>query len=341
MSEAAVILPPPTDLPAFARSGINLASAGLGAKAIFATDDFFAEVNRMLADKPAEFYPTLYDDNGKWMDGWESRRKRVAGHDFAIVRLATPGVIRGFDVDTSHFTGNFPPAARIEGAVVKSGDPTDATVWTEILPLSPLSASAHHFFASTAGDVFTHVRLHIYPDGGVARLRVYGEPQLDISGLAGKTIDLASGLNGGRVVAYSDAHYGAFHRLLSPGRGLDMGDGWETRRRRVPGNDWIIIALGARGIIEKVELDTAHYKGNFPDSASILAGDAGSGLDDLTQAIITQAMFWPELLPQQKLQADHIHAFDTLKPVGPVTHIRLNIFPDGGISRVRLWGKLA
>ena len=340
MSEAAIILPPPTDIPAFARTGINLASAGLGAKAIFATDDFFAEVNRMLADKPAEFYPTLYDDNGKWMDGWESRRKRVAGHDFAIVRLATPGVIRGFDVDTSHFTGNFPPAARIEAAKV-AGDPDDKTVWTEIMPLSPLSASAHHFLASTSGEVWSHVRLHIYPDGGVARLRVYGEPQLDASALKGKTIDLASGLNGGRVVAYSDAHYGAFHRLLAPGRGLDMGDGWETRRRRVPGNDWIIIALGARGIIEKVELDTAHYKGNFPDSASILAADLGNGLDGLQQAIITQAMFWPELLGQSKLQADHIHQFDTLKALGPVTHIRLNIFPDGGISRVRLWGKLA
>lgn len=332
---------PATDaIPLFARTGINLASAGLGARALFATDDFFAEVSRMLADKPAVFIPDKYDENGKWMDGWESRRKRTAGHDFAVVRLAAPGVIRGFDVDTSHFTGNFPPACRIEACRVEA-DPGDATAWTEILPLSPLGASAHHYFPSLSDGVWTHVRLHIYPDGGVARLRVYGEPHLDEASLAGKTIDLASGLSGGRVVAYSDAHYGAFHRLLAPGRGLDMGDGWETRRRRAPGNEWIVIALGARGIVEAVEIDTAHYKGNYPDSASVMAGDLGNGLDELSDAVVAAAMFWPELLPQQKLGADAIHKFDRVNPLGPVTHVRVNIFPDGGISRIRLWGKLA
>jgi len=340
MSAASVTLPPHTDLPAFARSGVNLASAGLGAKALFATDDFFAEVNRMLADKPAVFEPDRYDDNGKYMDGWESRRKRVAGHDYAVVQLATAGVIRGFDVDTSHFTGNYPPACRIEACVVK-GDPGENTAWTEILPLTPLGASTHHFLASRSESVWTHVRLHIYPDGGVARLRVYGEPHIDDIALRGKTLDLASGLNGGRVIAYSDAHYGAFHRLLAPGRGLDMGDGWETRRRRVPGNDWIIIALGARGIIEAVEVDTAHYKGNYPDSTSILASDLGRGLDGLNDAVAASSMFWPELLPQQKLSADAIHTFDHVNALGPVTHVRVNIFPDGGISRLRLWGKLA
>ena len=340
MSEAVVILPPPTDLPDFALHSVNLASAGLGAEAIFASDDFFAEVSRMLADKPAAFFPDRYDDHGKWMDGWESRRKREAGHDYAVVRLATSGVIRGFDIDTSHFTGNYPPAARIEACNVK-GDPGDGTHWTEILPMSPLGPSMHHFFASHSESVFTHVRLHIYPDGGIARLRVYGEPHIDELTVGDQTIDLASGLNGGRVVAYSDAHYGAFHRLLAPGRGVDMGDGWETRRRRVPGNDWIIIALGARGIVERIELDTAHYKGNYPDKASIVASDLGRGLNALTDAVVTSAMFWPELLPQQKLQADAIHSFDTVSAIGPVTHIRLNIFPDGGISRVRVWGKLA
>lgn len=339
MSEAPAT-EPATEIPAFARNGVNLASAGLGAKALFATDDFFAEVNRMLADKPAVFIPDKYDDNGKWMDGWESRRKRVAGHDYAVVRLATAGVIRGFDVDTSHFTGNYPPACRIEACNVK-GDPGEGTAWTEILPLTPLGASAHHYLPSKSESVWTHVRLHIHPDGGVARLRVFGEPHIDDIALRGKTLDLASGLNGGRVIAYSDAHYGAFHRLLAPGRGLDMGDGWETRRRRVPGNDWIIIALGARGVIEAVEVDTAHYKGNYPDSTSILCSDLGRGLDHLNDAVVASSMFWPELLPQQKLRADAIHKFDKVAGLGPVTHARVNIFPDGGISRLRLWGKLA
>ncbi len=339
MSEAPITLPQPKDVPAFARNAVNLASAGLGATALFATDDFFAEVSRMLEDRPAVFYPDRYDENGKWMDGWESRRKRGPGHDHAVVRLAAPGVIRGFDVDTSHFTGNYPPACRIEAANVR-GEPGDGTAWTEIVPLTPLGASAHHYLASRSESVWSHVRLHIYPDGGVARLRVYGEPHLDEIALRGQTIDLASGLNGGRVIAYSDAHYGAFHRMLAPGRGLDMGDGWETRRRRTPGNDWIIVALGARGIVESVEVDTAHYKGNYPDSCSILAADLGRGLDDLTDAVVTASMFWSELLPNQKLGADAVHNFGTVNPLGPATHVRLNIFPDGGISRLRLFGKL-
>jgi allantoicase len=327
-------------IPAFARTSVNLASAGLGARALFATDDFFAEVSRMLADTPALWVADKYDDNGKWMDGWESRRKRSAGHDHAAVRLATPGVIRGFDVDTSHFTGNYPPACRIEGCNTAT-DPDDKTPWTEILPLTPLGPSAHHYLEARSQSVWSHVRLHIYPDGGIARLRVYGEPHVDAKALGGKTIDLASGLNGGRVIAYSDAHYGAFHRVLAPGRGLDMGDGWETRRRRVPGNDWIIVALGARGIVEAIEIDTAHYKGNYPDSFSILGADLGHGLDDLEATVVASAMFWPELIGPQKLKADAIHKFDRVNPLGPVTHVRLNIFPDGGISRLRLFGKLA
>jgi allantoicase len=329
-----------SDSPAFARNSVNLASAGLGARALFVTDDFFAEVSRMLVDAPAVFVPDKYDDNGKWMDGWESRRKRVAGHDHAVVQLAAPGTIRGFDVDTSHFTGNYPPACRIEACHV-GGAPDDDTVWTEISPLTPLGASAHHYLPSASHGVWSHVRLHIYPDGGVARLRVYGEPHIDAAAQRGKLLDLASGLNGGRVVAYSDAHYGAFHRLLAPGRGLDMGDGWETRRRRIPGNDWIIVALGARGVLEGIEIDTAHYKGNYPDSFSIVAADLGRGLDALNETIVAASMFWPELIAPQKLGADAIHRFDSVNALGPVTHVRLNIFPDGGVSRLRLFGRLA
>ncbi|MEO6395578.1 MAG: allantoicase [Devosia sp.] len=327
-------------MPDFARNAVNLASGGLGAKALYATDDFFADVSRMLADAPAIFVADKYDDNGKWMDGWESRRKRTAGNDYAIVRLAAPGVIRGFDVDTSHFTGNYPPACRIEACVVK-GDPGEGTAWTEILPLTPLGPSAHHYLPSASQSVWSHVRLHIYPDGGVARLRVYGEPHIDDIALRGQSIDLASGLNGGRVIAFSDAHYGAFHRLLAPGRGLDMGDGWETRRRRVPGNDWIIIALGARGVIEQIEIDTAHYKGNYPDSFSILATDLGQGVGNLDDAVTASSMFWPELIGPQKLKPDAIHRFDKVNALGAVTHVRLNIFPDGGVSRLRLFGRLA
>ncbi len=328
------------DLPDFARHAVNLASAGLGATALSASDDFFAEVSRMLADAPAIFYPDRYDDNGKWMDGWESRRRRGPGHDNAVIRLAAPGTIAGVDIDTAHFTGNYPPAASLEACAV-AGDPDDATVWTELIPMAPLGPSAHHYLPVASDAVWTHVRLHIYPDGGVARLRVFGSPHIDVAAQRGKTLDLASGLNGGRVIAWSDAHYGALHRVLTPGRGLDMGDGWETRRRRTPGNDWLIVALGARGLVEAVELDTAHYKGNFPESFSLLAADMGDTRGNLTDSIVTASMFWPELLGPQKLGADAIHTYDSVNALGPVTHVRLNIFPDGGVSRLRLFGKLA
>ena len=327
-----------TTLPRFAVTGVNLASAGLGARAVSASDAFFAPLARMLEDAPAVFHPDRYDDHGKWMDGWETRRRRNGGHDHAVVALAAAGRIMGFDVDTAHFTGNYPPACRIEACRV-AGDPIDATEWHEIVAMQALGPSAHHYFACPDARIWSHVRLHIYPDGGVARLRVYGRPVLggDVAG----EIDLAASLNGGRVVAFSNAHYGAYQRLLAPGRGLNMGDGWETRRLREPGNDWLIVELGTRGRIGRAVIDTCHYKGNFPDSASLQAADLSDFKGDLDQAVVTSAMFWPVLLDAQKLAADAIHTFEPeLVELGPVTHVRLNIYPDGGVSRLRLFGQV-
>lgn len=326
--------------PDFARNAINLASAGLGAKGLYATDEFFAPLERMLADGPAIFVPDKYDENGKWMDGWESRRKRTIGHDFAVIRLAAAGRIDGFDVDTSHFTGNYPPACRIE-ACNSLHDPDDSSVWTEVLAPSPLGPDAHHYFACGSKAVWTHVRLHIHPDGGVARLRVFGQPHLDPTKLRGSQVELSAALNGGRIVAYSDAHYGTYQRMLAPGRGENMGDGWETRRRREPGNDWIIVALGARGTIRHATVDTAFFKGNFPDMCSIQAADLGPFGANTEKAIITSSMFWPTLVAPQKLMADRVHDLsDHVETIGPVTHVRLNIFPDGGISRLKLFGEI-
>lgn len=332
----------PSDIPVFARSAINLASAGLGARGVSVTDEFFAPLERMLQDKPPIFIADKYDDNGKWMDGWESRRRRGGGHDIAVIRLAVPGRIVGFDVDTSFFTGNYPETCVIEGARVEA-DPDEETVWTEILPQSPLGPDAHHYMGCQSDAVWTHVRLHIFPDGGVARFRVYGEPELDYEEIGDKRIDLASSLHGGRVLAFSDAHYGAYYRILAPGTGLDMGDGWETRRRRGPGHDWILIALAARGVIETIRVDTAHFKGNYPDSCSVLAADLGSEMGELDEEAVAEIGGWPELMAPQKLSADKLHEFDAerLNAIGPVTHLVLNIFPDGGVSRFRAIGRLA
>ena len=327
-------------LPDFTEGTINLASPRLGTETVRASDDFFAAHSRMIQDSAPVFIDDKFDDNGKWMDGWESRRRRDGGHDWCLVRLGVAGHISGVDIDTSHFTGNFPPAASIE-ACLSGSEPGDDAVWTEIVPAETLGADAHHFVAVSQPGPWNWLRLNIFPDGGVARLRVYGNPHCDFSAVSNSdVIELSALKNGGRVVGYNNAHYGEVWALLSEGRGVNMGDGWETRRRREPGNDWLIVALGAPGTVENIEVDTCHFKGNFPDRCSIQAALVGHGTD---QSIITQSMFWLDLMGEQKLSADHIHTFDTsqLQDLGPISHIRLNIHPDGGVSRLRINGKLA
>ncbi|MBM3520334.1 MAG: allantoicase [Alphaproteobacteria bacterium] len=328
-----------SELPGFARKLINLADARLGAKVLSTSDDFFAAADRMLNPEPPVFKPGVFDDHGQWMDGWESRRKRVEGHDHSVIRLAHAGVIAGFDIDTSYFTGNFPPAASVE-AWLGTADPDAGAAWTEILPAVSLKGSSQHFHEIADKRVWSHLRLNMYPDGGIARFRVFGRPHVDWSKRDRTTIvDLLALENGGRVVAWSDEHYGTPWPLLRKGRGVNMGDGWENRRRREPGNEWAIFALGHRGIIRKIEVDTAHFKGNYPDRCSILAADVTGGTDD---SLITQSLFWRMLLPEQKLSADHQHIFEKeIAALGPITHLRFNNIPDGGVSRLRMYGSVA
>ncbi|MEM8978051.1 MAG: allantoicase [Pseudomonadota bacterium] len=327
------------DRPLYARTGINLASQGLGARAIEATNDFFAPLERMLHDAEPVFIEGKFDDHGKWMDGWESQRRRDGGHDHAVIALAAPGRILGFNVDTRHFTGNYAPACKIEACALPPGeDPNLETRWVQILNHKALGADAPHYFSCDSFESWTHLKIHIYPDGGIARLRVFGVPELSEVNRQGE-IDLAAALNGGRILAFSDAHYGDYSRLLAPGRGLNMGDGWETRRRREPGYDWMVIALGARGTIEKAMIDTAHFKGNYPDKASLQAADLLNFGDGLTDALVTDSMFWRNLMEPQSLKPDAEHNFRAeLADLGPVTHVRFNIYPDGGVSRLRLFG---
>lgn len=327
-------------LPDWARSATNLADPRLGAVGLAASDEFFAPLARMLNPEPALFIPGKYDDHGKWMDGWETRRKRGPGHDWALVKLGRRGTVRGVDVDTSHFTGNYPPAASIEAADCASDDPAalEAARWVEILPATPLAGNSHHLLQCTRAGPWSHLRLSIYPDGGIARLRVYGRP-IGVFDDPEASYDLAAMGNGGRAVAWNDAHFGAAANLLLPGRGLTMGDGWETRRRREPGHDWCILELGAAGVIERIEVDTAHFKGNYPDRCSLQAARVAGATD---AALVTQSMFWPMLLGEQSLSMDALHRYtEGIAELGPVTHVRFNIHPDGGVSRLRLWGKVA
>jgi allantoicase len=312
---------------------VRLEQPRLGTSVTHASDEFFAAKERLIDPNEPVFIADKYDEHGKWMDGWESRRKRAAGHDYCIIKLGVPGVLHGVDIDTSHFTGNFPPAASIDACV--SDDDVPAGGWTEILGKVELQGDAHHFLAIEDDSVWTHVRLNIYPDGGVARLRLFGQVRPEFGTLA-MSIDLLALENGGRAIACSDEHYGSMQNLNAPGRGVNMGDGWETARRRGPGNDWVIFELGHPGAIDKIEVDTAHFKGNYPDRVSFDAA-MFSGTDLAT--IDSDA--WQTLLPESKLEMDRQHLFDSeLNALGPVSHVRMSIFPDGGVSRVRLHGHI-
>ncbi len=318
---------------------IDLAQPRLGSEVVHASDDFFADKARMIDPAAPVFIEGKFDDNGKWMDGWESRRKRTAGHDYAIIRLGVPGTIAGCDIDTTHFTGNFPPAASLEACFSDKSIP-DESAWVKVLDTLKLKGDRHHFLKINDTQIYSHLRLNIFPDGGIARLRVYGRIQPPIKALqSSELLDLLAMENGGRALTCNDEHFGSMHNLNAPGRGINMGDGWETARRRLPGNDWAVLALGQAGVVEEIEIDTAHFKGNYPDRVSIQAAYIKDGV---TESITTQSMFWDTLLPEQKLEMDKQHYFKDLNThIGEITHIRLNIFPDGGISRVRLLGHLS
>ncbi|MDE0280572.1 MAG: allantoicase [Gammaproteobacteria bacterium] len=321
----------------FSQHWVNLGSARLGAAAVACSDDFFAPMHRMLKDRPPVWKEGKYDDNGKWMDGWESRRKRGPGNDWCIVRLARPGVIHGIEIQTTHFTGNYAPAASVEACYHESGEPGDNDQWVEILARHDLQGDSEHAFGISHTGVFTHVRLTIYPDGGIARLRVYAEPKVDWAAIGeNELVDLAAALNGGVALTCNDQHFGDIRNLLAPGRGLNMGDGWETRRRREPGYDWVIIALAHPGRIHQIEIDTAHFKGNYPDRCEI----RGAMVRAATVASLPRrSEDWQVLLPASKLEADQVHHFEkSVTDIGAISHVRVNIFPDGGISRLRLFG---
>ena len=292
---------------------------------------------RLIDAADPVFIDGKYDDHGKWMDGWESRRKRTPGHDYCILRLGTPGLIHGVDIDTNHFTGNFPPQASLDACVADADMPGD-DAWWPVLDTVDLRGDAHHYHELAADRVVTHLRLNIYPDGGVARLRVFGEIRPTFDGREDERIDLVALENGGRAVICNDEHYGSMHNLNLEGRGVNMGDGWETARRRVPGNDWVVLALGARGVLDEAVIDTAHFKGNYPDRAMLQAA-AVTG-PTTPDELARQSEEWPVLMSERKLSADAEHRFSDLRDTGPVTHVRLSIFPDGGVSRLRLFGRL-
>ena len=318
------------------RRYVDLAQPRLGSEVVYATDDFFADKSRLISPEEPQFIPGKYDDNGKWMDGWESRRKRTPGHDWCVIRLGVAGVIAGFEIDTRHFTGNYPPECELEVCRSEELVPGDDVRWVKVTDRIKLKGDDRVYAPIEYGQV-THVRLHIFPDGGVARLRAWGRVRPDWSRHpAGEVIDLMALANGGRGVIANNEHYGVLANLTAPGRGVNMGDGWETRRRREEGHDWAILELGAPGVIEEVIVDTAHFKGNYPDRCSMQAAARAEGTPE---QIAAEAVSWPILLREAKLSPDAIHSFrEEVRRIGPVQFVRLNIYPDGGVSRLRMMG---
>ena len=301
---------------------VDLASERLGGAVLDANDEFFAPKENLLKPAKPIFIEGKYTDRGKWMDGWETRRRRTPGYDWCVIKLGLPGIPRGVVVDTAHFKGNYPQSCSLEAC-----DDLAAAQWSEILRESPLKGDSENLFSLDTQRRATHLRFKIYPDGGVARLRVHGEVEARLSYAA--EFDLAAVENGGLVVASSDMFFGSRQNLIMPGSAVNMSDGWETRRRRGPGHDWVVIQLGAAGAIDRVEVDTSHFKGNYPDTCSLEACDSAG----LAAAVI---------LPETKLQPDTRHVFrDEIQPAGPASYVRFNIFPDGGVSRLRLYGRRA
>ena len=302
---------------------IDLASRALGGTVMWASDEFFAGAENLITAAPAGHDPSAYHPRGKVYDGWETRR-HSPGSDAAVVRLAAPGVVREVVVDTAYFTGNFPPFASVEGTCVLGYPAMDElTEWTPLVPRSPLTGdSANGLRVDRPERLVTHVRLTIYPDGGVARLRVHGDVVPDPRWLGGR-VDLAALLSGGRIADCSNMFYASPANVLAPGRAAVMSDGWETARRRDDGNDWLIVELAAPGVLHDAVIDTSRFVGNAPTAASLTDADTGA-----------------ELLPRTPLRPDTEHRF-RLAASPAVRRVRLDVYPDGGISRLRLHGTVA
>lgn len=358
----------------------ELASESNGGKIVFATDDWFACAENLLKDDEPVFKDGLFTDAGKWMDGWETRRKRCQGHDWAVIALNKPSTVMGLCVDTAYFTGNYAPRFSIQAAKltdeeakkfpkregkigtaagqsdVKQISRLNTEKWETLVPMSMLGAgyqeTRRNYFYVSRTDTWTHLRLNIFPDGGIARLRVFGFTTPDWDKVNNEEIiDLIAGENGAVCEGYSDAHYGHPRNLIKPGRGINMGDGWETARRldrppileaddsgmlRVPGSEWALFKLGHIGAVHSIEVDTNHFKGNFPDSVKV-EGILASSDQDPSKCV------WKTIMSQKKLSPHKQHHYETddLVSHGPISHVRITMAPDGGISRVRIFGRIS
>ena len=301
----------------------DLASRRLGGSVVAANDEFFAERENLIKPTRPEYRPHTFTNKGQEYDGWETRRRRDVGHDWAIVRLGIPGTVHTAIVDTAHFKGNYPPHCAIDGSGVGGYPDTQellAAQWEPLTDKAPLSGDTQNAFTIEGTRRYTHIRLRIFPDGGVARLRVHGTPVPDPQWLTDVPFDLAALANGGSVVDCSDWFFSPPNNMLQPGESLYMSDGWETARRRDTGHDWAVIHLATEAVPRVLGIDTTHYKGNAPAHVEVTAHNGTL------------------VLPRTRLRPDTSHRFRVTTDE-PTTHLRLDIYPDGGIARFRAFGR--
>ena len=321
----------------FANELIDLAHPKLGSKVVFKTDDFFGSANRIINPLPPVFKEGVFDSHGKWMDGWETRRNRKKNHDYLIIKFGKFGIISKINVDTSFFNGNQPMQVSVEACFSKDNIPSKNIKWNKILTNRKTKENNHHLFNIISKTVYSHIKLNIFPDGGVARLRIYGSIDTNKIKFNKKIIDLASVLNGASVVACNNEHFGKAENILAPGVGKDMGDGWETRRSRGKNYDWLILKCATVGKIKIIQIDTHHFKGNYPDTCTLQA--AYITKNNSPKIIVENSKKWKLLLNKVKLGAHKKHNFqNTLMKNTKINYVKINIFPDGGISRIRLFG---
>jgi allantoicase len=324
---------PNPDAPSFTTLP-DLASRALAGSVVYANDELFAQRENLITPGRAVFSTEDFGHKGKVYDGWETRRRREPGHDWATVRLGVPGVVHGVNIDTSWFKGNYPPYASVEAASFEwhpSVEELEGADWVTLVEKSPVAGDTDNYFSVDDGRRYTHLRLTIYPDGGVARFRVHGEPVPDPRFLTG-TVDLAALENGGSVVDCSNMFYSSPTQILQPGRARIMGEGWENARRRDDGNDHVTVKLAAPGLVRRVEIDTSYFVGNAAGWARL------SGVNEAT-GDVDDPSTWTELIPKTRLQPDTRHFF-RVRPDAAVTHVRLDVYPDGGLARLRVNGEV-
>ncbi|KAF2747039.1 Allantoicase [Sporormia fimetaria CBS 119925] len=324
----------------------DLISAPLGSRVLAFSDEWFAEASNLITPTPPIRKPGYFVHSGAWYDGWETRRHNQEPFDWVIIKLGVAsGKVAGVEIDTAHFNGNHAPEIAVQGTFATSEadeekiKSKDYAGWETILDKQECGPNQRQawMLERITEKAYTHVRLLMYPDGGIARFRLYGNavpvfPQ-DVS----EVFELSATVMGGVATSCSDQHFGTKDNLLLPNRGINMGDGWETKRTRGEHVDWVIVRLGAKGEIDHVVVDTLHFRGNYPQKVQVFAGD-------FEKEPRHDESGWVEILEPQKSGPDLEKVYkEELKEVKgrKYGYAKLVIIPDGGVSRFRVFGRRA